>query len=181
LEEALVGAALELIRIEGVDALTLRAVGLRVGVSRTALYRHFADKAALLGRVAAQGFRLLREALTMANHGEDGLSRMGEAYVAFALANEGYYRAMFGRVAAEWCKYPELMSDGENAFRVLLDAVIAGQQAGRLVPDDPMGIARVLWAALHGVAMLTLDGHVSPSDGVAKRTVDALRDGIRPR
>ena len=60
---------------EGVEALTLRTIGLRLGVSRTALYRHFADKRALLSAVATEGFRLLRERLVEA-WGSGGVARI---------------------------------------------------------------------------------------------------------
>ena len=66
LERALVDAAVGMIREQGVQAFTLRSVGARVGVSRTALYRHFDDKAALLARVASEGFRRLHAALAKA-------------------------------------------------------------------------------------------------------------------
>src|ERR687890_784325 len=66
LRRALLDEALATIRSEGVQGLTLREIGARVGVSRTALYRHFADKAALLEAVATEGFRMLREQLTSA-------------------------------------------------------------------------------------------------------------------
>ena len=51
---------MRVIQAQGVEMLTLRAVGERLGVSRTALYRHFADKSALLAAVAREGFRTLR-------------------------------------------------------------------------------------------------------------------------
>jgi AcrR family transcriptional regulator len=60
LRRALLDQALATIRSEGVDGLTLREIGTRTGVSRTALYRHFADKRALLSAVATEGFRALR-------------------------------------------------------------------------------------------------------------------------
>ena len=60
LSRALVQEALRTIEKGGVGALTLRAVGTKLGVSRTALYRHFADKSALLAAVATEGFRTLR-------------------------------------------------------------------------------------------------------------------------
>src|SRR5947208_3269250 len=60
LERSLVDAAVRTIQEEGMAALTLRGVGARLRVSRTALYRHFADKSALLARVAAEGFAKLR-------------------------------------------------------------------------------------------------------------------------
>ena len=62
LRRALLDEALATIRAEGVEGLTLREIGTRVGVSRTALYRHFADKRALLAAVATEGFRTLRRA-----------------------------------------------------------------------------------------------------------------------
>ena len=62
LRRALLDEALATIRAEGVDGLTLREIGARLGVSRTALYRHFADKRALLAAVATEGFRTLRAA-----------------------------------------------------------------------------------------------------------------------
>src|SRR5688572_18192665 len=63
LRRALLDAALRTIREEGVEALTVRAAGAKLGVSRSALYRHFADKGALLTVVATEGFRILRERL----------------------------------------------------------------------------------------------------------------------
>src|SRR5918993_5920157 len=66
LSRALLHEALRTIEKDGVAALTLRSVGERLGVSRTALYRHFADKKALLAAVATEGFRTLREQLVSA-------------------------------------------------------------------------------------------------------------------
>src|SRR5688572_4433622 len=63
LRHALLQAALHTIQDQGVEALTLRGVGQKLGVSRTALYRHFADKSALLAAVAREGFRTLRLSL----------------------------------------------------------------------------------------------------------------------
>src|SRR5436190_11847866 len=66
LERALVDTAVQMIQQEGVQALTLRGVGARLGVSRTALYRHFDDKQALLARVASEGVKTFHDALAAA-------------------------------------------------------------------------------------------------------------------
>src|SRR5689334_22912844 len=91
LRRALLDEALVTIAADGVDALTLREIGARVGVSRTALYRHFADKRALLAAVATEGFRTLRERLVgsweQGNRRDDAFRAMGVAYVQFALDN----------------------------------------------------------------------------------------------
>src|SRR5690349_8961587 len=72
LRRALLEEAVRTIRDEGEAALTLRAVGARLGVSRTALYRHFADKSALLNAVAEDGFRRLADALDRSWTGAGG-------------------------------------------------------------------------------------------------------------
>src|SRR6187455_3563616 len=84
LRRALLDEALTTIRTEGVDGLTLREIGARLGVSRTALYRHFADKRALLAAVATEGFRMLRQQLIAAwedgGRGRAAFEAMGVAY-----------------------------------------------------------------------------------------------------
>src|ERR1700684_1824534 len=92
LEQAMVQAAVQTIRKGGVEALTLRGVGASLGVSRSALYRHFADKEALLARVSLEGFKGLIAAL-QSSYAEEGraadssLPRMAAAYVRWAEAN----------------------------------------------------------------------------------------------
>ncbi len=59
LRAALLEAAREVLAKEGVEALTLREVARRAGVTHAAPYRHFADKEALLAAVATEGFAAL--------------------------------------------------------------------------------------------------------------------------
>jgi AcrR family transcriptional regulator len=147
----------------GVEGLTLRGVGSALGVSRTALYRHFTDKAALLAAVAAEGFRMLRAELTEAwERGGRGLrafEAMGEAYVQFALAHPSHYRVMFGADVFD-VEHAELAQEGAGAFQVLVDAITELQSQGLARRDDPRQMALFVWAATHGVAMLAIDGRL---------------------
>src|ERR1044072_6986199 len=99
LRRGLLDEALATIRTDGVEGLTLREIGARLGVSRTALYRHFADKRALLTAVATEGFRMLREQLVTAwqegGRGRAAFESMGVAYIRFAGDNPAHYRVMF--------------------------------------------------------------------------------------
>lgn len=165
LESALVDAAVRTIREEGVEALTLRGVGARLGVSRTALYRHFKDKSALLARVALDGFRRFRAALQSAVErahagGLDPIEEMGPAYVGFALANESHYLTMFGGVVEDWEHYPDLVAEAEAAFSVLHEVILDEQRSGRIQEFDAELLAEVVWAGVHGQAMLVLTGHL---------------------
>src|SRR5919106_1538347 len=161
LRRALLQEAVHVIQAQGVDMLTLRSVGERLGVSRTALYRHFADKSALLAAVAREGFRTPRLEL-LAAWGEGGWERfeaMGLAYVRFAVANPSHYRVMFGGFVRGHTD-PELAQEASGAFQVLVDALATLQHSGVVRGDDLLQLARFIWALVHGIAMLAIDGEL---------------------
>ena len=122
------------IRKEGIDAVTLRAVGQRLGVSRTALYRHFADKPALLAAVAGRlpgVLEDLREAWTRAggggrdgfrSHGR-GLREVRDRAKPIALSSD--VRRVQGSVRAR-CRIG--FRRCRRRFQVLLDAVVMLQK-----------------------------------------------------
>jgi len=163
LRRALVEQALRTIQLKGVDALTLRGVGHSLGVSRTALYRHFVDKSALLSAVATEGFRTLRLQLLDAwERGQDrgSFDAMGIAYVKFAISHPSHYRVMFGAsVTAK--PDSELALEGTGAFQALVDALIALQKDGVVRQDDPLQLALFIWSEVHGIAMLAIDDRLS--------------------
>lgn len=168
LRRALVAEAVRTIQTQGVDQLTLRAVGGKLGVSRTALYRHFSDKQALLAAVGREGFRMLRLALTDAweqhGGGRAGFDAMGVAYVRFAALHPSHYRVMFGGFVESCEKDAEFDAEATGAFQTLVDALVAQQRAGLVRADDPLIQARFVWAVVHGVAMLVIDGQLQGSD-----------------
>ena len=168
LRRALIDQALRIIDREGVEGLTLRAVGEALSVSRTALYRHFSDKQALVAAVASEGFRTLRLALISAWEHEGrrqaGFQAMGEAYLQFAVTHPAHYRVMFGRFVESCVRDPEFVREAEAAFQALVDALVAQQHEGLVRRDDPVTLARFVWSVVHGVAMLTIDGQL-PNGG----------------
>ncbi len=182
LRRALVAEALRTIQADGVTGLTLRGVGQTLGVSRTALYRHFADKAALLSEVAREGFRTLRletiEAWERDGRGWAGFEAMGVAYVRFAVANPSHYRVMFGGFVVG-SPNTDVAREGSGAFQALVDAIAWLQQEGLMRPDDPQQLARFVWALVHGVAMLIIDGLLGEAepDAFARFAIARVRTG----
>lgn len=154
--------AVKTIQKRGVDALTLRSVGENLGVSRTALYRHFANKEALLGAVAHEGFRKLRKELFDAwdqgGRGRAGFEAMGSAYVGFAVRHPSHYRVMFGGVLRSGDAALPPGDRTVDAFGVLVGALIELQSEGLVREDPPEQLALFVWSVVHGVAMLALDG-----------------------
>jgi AcrR family transcriptional regulator len=187
LERALVEAAVRTIQDQGAAALTLRAVGARLGVSRTALYRHFEDKTALLARVALEGFRRFEAALLAAvadaaARGGDPLETMSAAYIDFALANPAHYETMFGDALNDWSRYPDLAQQANATFELLVNTIVGEQHGGRVAAGDPVALAAVVWSMNHGIATLAIArrlerANVSAAD-LAAFASRVLRDGL---
>jgi AcrR family transcriptional regulator len=188
LARALVDAAVVMIREEGVQAFTLRSVGARVGVSRTALYRHFDDKTALLARVASEGFRRLHAALaravaTASPQRADPLQAMAAAYVRFAANNPSHYQTMFGGFLTDWSRYPDLIAHGDAAFNILVDTIRGEQERGKIGPGDPIELAEITWSLSHGIATLGVARHLARTptsvEELAVLGCQFLEDGMR--
>ena len=147
LRPVLMRAAARTLEKEGVDALSLRDLARRAGVSHNAPYRHFPDRESLLAAIAAEGFRELGEAMR-----ERAGKEMGEAYVRFALANPQRFRLMFGgALPAE--KYAELRAAASATYQGLVAAF-------KDMPRPELAAAAA-WALVHGLAHLKLDGHLA--------------------
>jgi AcrR family transcriptional regulator len=174
LRKALTEAGLELIEERTVDEVGLREAARAVGVSATAVYRHFPDKAAFLGALAAEGLARLaaaqRSAFEAAGGGAAGFTATGRAYVRFALANPGLFRLIFSKApkakVSDWAKHDD------DAMRMLL------QNAEQLAASDRDPEAARLfalraWALVHGLAVLMLDGQAPADPAVIDAVIDA--------
>lgn len=161
LRETLLEAAVALIGEAGPRAFTLREVARRAGVSHNAPYRHFASKDDLLLAVAAEGFQRLSAVMQNAAAGgksaAERLELCGSGYVDFALRWPHHFLAMFDLP-------PELRDEheaiGGDAFQVLLDCIMAAQQAGDLPKGDPLPLAWTAWSLVHGIAKLAVSGNL---------------------
>ncbi|MCT7359443.1 TetR/AcrR family transcriptional regulator [Thalassolituus pacificus] len=162
LREALLSAAVDSIREQGAENLSLRALARVVGVSQTAPYRHFADKNGLLVELARQTFdelsRVTSERIDPALNCADNLLRAGEAYLRYAIANPEKYRLIFGSSITQREQYPQLQTAARSAFNVLLQLMAEGAQRGEFLPTEPMLLANNCWSSIHGFALLTIDG-----------------------
>src|SRR5882724_7455633 len=105
LRDALVQVALQEAEQGGPEAISLKALAKKLGVSQPAPYRHFADREALLEAVTAEAFRqfnaVMREAIGKPSK-QSKLSRFAQAALAFGLRRNGIYRLMFASGAKAW-------------------------------------------------------------------------------
>ena len=180
LRSALVQAGLELLKTRTADEVSLREIARMVGVSATAVYRHFPDKAALLGALCDEGAaelgRLQFAAMHDAGGGRAGFDAVGRAYVRFALANPTLFRMMMTtRTPFDMLNLPP---DHDNAAMQLLRDSIA-----HLAPEGASEEVRRVaalraWSIVHGLAMLMLDKQVPADQALIESVIDSQSVGI---
>src|ERR671938_1127021 len=109
LEHALVTEAVAQVRERGADQVSLRGLAQTIGVSPSAAYQHFPDKASLLLAVCGAGFteltRRMAEAVdAVTAEGDAGaidrFLAVGRVYLEFAVAEPHLFRHMFSAASA---------------------------------------------------------------------------------
>jgi AcrR family transcriptional regulator len=171
LKESLVETALMMVDKEGLEMVTLRELSMRLGTSRTAVYRHFESKEALMQAVILSGFEQLDQILKpifseQTKSVSERFFNMGKAYLDFAIEHPNLYRLLFGekfrQEREELCDYKdESQATGLYAFIGLL---LEAQEEGIIGVVNPMVQAATVWASIHGLASLLIDGHLLMSD-----------------
>ena len=170
LQAALIQSAGDILEKEGVEALSLREVARRAGVSHSAPYRHFAEREALLAALAAEGFGMLAQA-QQAAAASGGLRGMGEAYVQFALAHPQRFRLMFGGQISI-AKHAQLREVATKTFTGLSGALSAGVPEAKGARDASIAA----WALVHGLAQLLLGDRIAKAAKQGRDDAAFVRD-----
>jgi AcrR family transcriptional regulator len=161
LRSALIEAGMKALETTDPSDISLRQLAREVGVSATAVYRHFPDKRALFGALAQTGLTMLfaeqQAASDAAGGSGPGFSATGRAYVRFAIANPGLFRLIFAH--AELARGPELEDNPAGRLLRTNAAALGGGSE-----EETQRILVRAWAVAHGLAMLILDGHLPAND-----------------
>jgi AcrR family transcriptional regulator len=164
LRAACVRAALELLEEGGTSSeFSMRAVARKAGVAPAAPYRHYADRDALMTAVATVGYTELAKHLAKANPAPTTASDLADvavAYVDFAVRRSALFSVMF----AEPCDQagPDRIAATDAISAYVADIV------SRCFPDsNSEALATAIWALVHGLAFLHLDGKLDTSSALA--------------
>ncbi len=194
LAEALVDASVAMARIGGPDAVVLREAARRVGVSATAAYRHFDGQAALLDAVKNRALGMLDDWMQSAaqevptgigdrERAAARLTAIGRAYLDFALSEKGLFECF-----CVGLPLPDGMAldVAVPAFGVLTSVIDEMVAAGALEPARRPGAEVAAWAAVHGLAVLALDGVLAAHPAVdmaemIQAVVNLVLYGLLPR
>jgi AcrR family transcriptional regulator len=156
-ETAIYEAARDILAEGGLAALSMRALAGRVGTTPTAIYHYFQNKEELVQRVVVRGFRefesSLRRAIDDLPVGSlERLAAIGEAYLAFAIEHQQYFKITFGIQAG--C--PRELDDvpARGGYDVLRQCVVDAMEAGTIRQGDPDMVVLYLWSVVHGLVTI---------------------------
>jgi AcrR family transcriptional regulator len=152
-----------LLEREGPDAMSMRRVADAVGISATAIYRHYPDRAAVLSKLADQGFEELavqfERALQSAGSASSRLHKLADVTVDFAITHPRLYELMFLRQRAGARSYPRDFGAGRsptaNRVAQVLDDLSGGKSSKK-----GWQVAFEIGALSHGLIMLYLGGRI---------------------
>ncbi|AEM84691.1 TetR/AcrR family transcriptional regulator [Streptomyces violaceusniger] len=167
LRSRLVDVGVGLVEAEGAQALSLREIARRAGVSHGAPRRYFPTHLALLSAIARRGFERLADQAGAAIAAHEGdprgqLTALARSCLDFALTNRGMFELMFRHDLLE-SNQLGLRETSLPLFATLVDLV------ARVRPDsgaEPRIVAGALWANLHGIAQLWGWGSLQLAVGV---------------
>lgn len=177
LRQALLDAALRLLAEVPAARLSLRELARAANVSHAAPYHYFSDRDGLIRAAGVEGMRRLlqaqREAVDRASGPRQGLLALGLAYVRFAAREPHSFALVFDpqycRPAEPSAEMAPLIADNEA---LLAECVVRAQAAGALPPVATGPLATALWGTVHGLAQLTMAGHLDLP--AAEAALDAL-------
>ena len=178
LRRALIQAGSQMIEDRGISGLSLRGVARVAGVSHTAPYRHFRDKADLLAAIAQVGFEQLTEKAGRAakRHCDDPKEQFVAAsvqYILFGVNHPRMAHLLFGGVINMRTAPRSLKQASWAAFELVQTIINNGKAAGLFRNRDTMALAVTTWSGIHGLAQLISGGYLTRL-AATERQVEAL-------
>ena len=181
LEAALIAAASKMVRANGAEHLSLRAVAAEVGVSPSAAYHYYPDKDSLISGVGAALFERLADLQEVALSKFPGKSlkaararfrELGHAYFEWATNEPNLFRLMFGGYCSIEFADADLKREESRAWNLLCSCLDDLEALGAINPKiRPYGEI-LAWSTVHGATALIVEGHLP------KEAYESVLDGL---
>lgn len=182
-------AATAMLVESGYEGLSMRKLGARVGLSQAAIYRHYRDKADLVGKIIESGYRrLLAKIEALPALGSDPAAELAagiRAYVDFALDSPDLFKAVLlqdlGPAKGAIEAFTPGVSRRRRTFALLTAQIGRGVEAGLFAPCDLELTAQALWSAMFGLAArMAMEGDGPPESrrAVIERSIELLLSGL---
>lgn len=153
----ILNAASEIFLEGGGQALSVRAISKRAGLSTIGIYSHFQGKQGILDALYIEGFNLVRDAMQVVEEGKASKEQVLEScqgYLNVGEQYEAHYRLIFGESDAGYEPSDEAIAARDEAFSKLVRVV------GSYLNDDVSSLERRqmaldVWAIVHGYVSIS--------------------------
>ena len=173
--EHIIDVSRAIIEDEGLEYLTIRRIAETISRTQPAVYQHFAGKDEILAAVVVDGFVALVESLKRAAKGEKrSLTAIASAYVRFGLERPKLYEVMFVAPPVIAFAVSDTPMPAQTAFQIFATAVA---ESG-LQPSKVDTVTEAVWAALHGLVMLSITKRLRPGRALERERLERLTAAI---
>jgi AcrR family transcriptional regulator len=165
LKEALIAAALKMVKEQGVESVSVREVAKRAGVSSGAPFRHFPSRTTLMTAVAEQAMRRFHDEIVRAleevksDAPRDRFRALGTAYMRWVVRNPAHFQVISNRKLIDFDGSESLRRDNAEIRELMEQLLTEQRQRAPLLRDDIKAISFAARALAYGVARMYVDGH----------------------
>ncbi|HEX7641921.1 MAG TPA: TetR/AcrR family transcriptional regulator [Burkholderiaceae bacterium] len=186
-QEKILRAARKLLEKEGAPAVSMRRVAEAVGITPMAIYRHFANREALLKRISDDAFTAVAADWQKAAQTPDAMLGLRHAmlnYLDYAMRQPHLFDYSFSVARDDARRFPEdFRARLSPTLNVVADLIAGGMRQGLLREGDPWDVAMTLWAQGHGLIALYRAGRFSFDAAQFRafylQSIGVLFDGIK--
>lgn len=180
LREAALAEAWRILSRKGAEAISLRAIARKTGVTPNALYRHFPNKDALLAVLAEEGFRGLTQAFRGApsRDANERFRNMARAYVEFSVKRPALLKLMFGQAMSKIPRDHPMKQAAKEAFLQLLQGAADAARLPLEAPDT-FQLAIACWSLVHGYSTLLTNAALDFVEPGQRPAIDTLTRFIK--
>ena len=168
-KQKLLDVTKQMIDDSGIDSVSMREIGKKIQLSRSAVYRHFKNKEDLLAAIVVENFKMLNNIICNLIIEVDDPIRVVDAimmfYYDFGVKNRESYRLMFG---IEWNKeqYPDIYDAAFKIFEIVSTCITKAQEQNCIISKPSKELTAMAYAFIHGLIELNFAGHYESEKGL---------------
>ncbi|MEL7540862.1 MAG: TetR/AcrR family transcriptional regulator [Pseudomonadota bacterium] len=169
-------SASAILREQGVEALTVRNIAARAGLSTMGVYSHFGGKDQVCEALFVAGFAELGERVEQAkseSNPRDAVLRSAAIYFDFFLANRHRYALMFGMNSSAAPPSERARDAAKASFEQWASVVSLLSGATKVGPEE-VRLARQIWASTHGCIAIGEHSPIGTIDDVRQLALDSV-------
>jgi AcrR family transcriptional regulator len=174
-------AALQIVKEEGWQALSLRKIAEVIEYTAPIIYEYFTNKEAILLELTRQGYTLLYERIKLAKSKHRlpalQLEAMWMAYWNFAFAEKEYYQIMYG-VEMNCCAMQNTIAEEEWPGTLFGEVILELTKHKKPTDDDLCRWYYTFWSVVHGLVSINIVRIGSTTDEINKQILKSAITGM---